>query len=125
MGIYLDHAATTPLHPEVMKKMQYIMENVYGNPSSIHGYGREAAKELECARDVIAASLDVRPFEITFTSGGTEGDNTAIIGIAMARQAEGKHLITTAIEHPAVLNTMRFLETQGFEVTYLPVKKAN
>lgn len=118
---YFDHAATTPLRPEVIKEMQRILTEVYGNPSSVHGYGRQAAMELELARDTVAASLGVKPHEIIFTAGGTESDNTAIIGIAEARQAQGRHLITTAIEHPAVLETMHYLETRGFEVTYLPV----
>ncbi len=118
---YFDHAATTPLRPEVIAEMQRILTEVYGNPSSIHGYGRQAAMELELARDTIASSLGVKAHEIVFTSGGTESDNTAIIGVAESRQEQGRHLITTAIEHPAVLETMHYLETQGFEVTYLPV----
>lgn len=121
MNSYFDHAATTPMHPEVVKTMAQLMTDVYGNPSSIHHFGRQAHQQLENFRQVIAASLAVKPHEIIFNSGGTEGDNTAIINTALARQNEGRHLITTAIEHPAVLESMRFLETQGFEVTYLPV----
>ncbi|GCF93525.1 cysteine desulfurase [Enterococcus florum] len=97
------------------------MTDYFGNPSSIHGFGRKASEKLEEAREVIANSLEVKPHEIIFTSGGTESDNTAIIETARSRQKEGKHLITTAVEHPAVLNTMRYLEKEGFEVTYLPV----
>lgn len=121
--IYLDHAATTPMHPEVIEEMSRLMQDIYGNPSSIHNYGRKAHEQLENFRETIAASLAVKPHEIIFNSGGTEGDNTAIIGTAFSRQEHGKHLITTAIEHPAVLETMKYLEKEGFEVTYLPVDK--
>lgn len=120
-SIYLDHAATSPMHPEVIATMADSMQNYYGNPSSIHHLGRSASFKLEEAREVIAKSLDVKPHEIIFNSGGTEGDNTAILETAFSRQSEGKHLITTQIEHPAVLNTMRYLEDKGFEVTYLAV----
>lgn len=120
-NIYLDHAATTPMHPEVIKAMTDVMNETFGNPSSVHSFGRQAAGKLEMAREVIGKSLGVKYHEIIFNSGGTEGDNTAIIGTALARKNEGRHLITTQIEHPAVLNTMKYLETQGFEVTYLPV----
>lgn len=121
--IYLDHAATTPMHPTVIAEMTRVMGEYFGNPSSIHGFGRMAHEQLESARQIIADSLKVHPHEIIFNSGGTEGDNTAIIETAMSREDEGKHLITTAIEHPAVMQTMAYLETQGFEVTYLPVDK--
>ena len=118
--IYLDHAATTPLHPEVIKAMTEAMQ-IFGNPSSVHGFGRKAHEKLEASRQLIAKSLGVKAHEIIFNSGGTEGDNTAIIGTALARQELGRHVITTAIEHPAVLESMHYLEKQGFEVTYLPV----
>ncbi|GKS55798.1 cysteine desulfurase family protein [Enterococcus mundtii] len=120
-NIYLDHAATTPMHPLVIKEMMDIMEGTFGNPSSIHEFGRMAHEKLENARQIVADSLHARPHEIIFNSGGTEGDNTAILETAFSRQNEGKHLITTVIEHPAVLNTMKYLENKGFEVTYLPV----
>lgn len=120
-NIYLDHAATTPMHPLVIKEMMDIMEGTFGNPSSIHEFGRMAHEKLENARQILADSLHARPHEIIFNSGGTEGDNTAILETAFSRQNEGKHLITTVIEHPAVLNTMKYLENKGFEVTYLPV----
>nr|WP_276556000.1 cysteine desulfurase family protein [Enterococcus dispar] len=94
---------------------------IFGNPSSVHGFGRKAHEKLEASRLLIAKSLGVKAHEIIFNSGGTEGDNTAIIGTALARQQEGRHLITTAIEHPAVLESMHYLESLGFEVTYLPV----
>lgn len=119
--IYLDHAATTPMHPQVIEAMTAIMQDTFGNPSSIHGFGRHAHEKLETARQIIADSLQAKPHEIIFNSGGTEGDNTAILETAFSRQKEGRHLITTAIEHPAVLNTMKYLETKGFDVTYLPV----
>jgi cysteine desulfurase len=119
--IYLDHAATTPMHPKVIDAMSDIMKDVFGNPSSIHGFGRQANVKLEEARQIVADSLQVSAHEIIFNSGGTEGDNTALLETAFSRQEEGKHLITTAIEHPAVLNTMHYLESKGFEVTYLPV----
>ncbi|MBO1308143.1 cysteine desulfurase [Enterococcus sp. 669A] len=120
-SIYLDHAATSPMHPDVIATMADIMQNYYGNPSSIHHLGRSASQKLEEAREIIAKTLDVKPHEIIFNSGGTEGDNTAILETAFSRQEQGKHLITTAIEHPAVLNTMAYLEDKGFEVTYLSV----
>ncbi|MTD42372.1 aminotransferase class V-fold PLP-dependent enzyme [Erwinia sp. CPCC 100877] len=120
-AIYLDHAATTPLHPKVIEAMTDELAQTFGNPSSIHAFGRKAHRNLENVRQVIAASLKVNPHEIIFNSGGTEGDNTAIIETALAKQAQGKHLLTTAIEHPAVLKTMQYLESLGFEVTYLPV----
>ncbi|WP_438762425.1 cysteine desulfurase family protein [Enterococcus sp. AZ194] len=119
--IYLDHAATTPIHPNVIAEMTRAMGEYYGNPSSIHSFGRLAHEQLELARQVVADSLQVDPHEIIFTSGGTESDNMAIIETAFSRQNEGRHLITTAIEHPAVMQTMKYLETQNFEVTYLPV----
>ncbi|MGD6795719.1 cysteine desulfurase family protein [Metabacillus indicus] len=119
--IYLDHAATSPMHPAVIEQMVPHMQNVFGNPSSIHGFGRESRRLLDEARLVIAASLHARPKEIIFTSGGTEADNMAILGTASAYRHKGNHIITTQVEHHAVLNTCKNLEKQGFEVTYLPV----
>jgi cysteine desulfurase len=120
--IYLDHAATTPMNPEVVKVMLDVMSNHFGNPSSTHSNGRDAYKLLLKSRKTIADSLGVKEHEIIFNSGGTEGDNTAIIETALLRQNEGKHIITTAIEHHAVLHSMAYLEKEfGFEVTYLPV----
>lgn len=121
--IYLDHAATSPMHPEVIETMTEVMNETFGNPSSIHSFGRQAAGKLEMAREVIGKSLGVKYHEIIFNSGGTEGDNTVILETAFGRQNEGCHLITTQIEHPAVINSMKYLETQGFEVTYLPVDR--
>ena len=124
-NLYFDHAATSPMHPEVIEKMLDIMQNNFGNPSSVHGFGRRAHKELMTARSTIAASLNARPHEIIFNSGGTEGDNTAIIETALHQKnlGLGKHIITTAVEHPAVLEPMKYLESLGFEVTYLPVNR--
>lgn len=122
-NIYLDHAATSPMHPEVITAMTEVMTDTFGNPSSVHHFGRQAAGKLEMAREVIGKSLGVKYHEIIFNGGGTEGDNTAILSTAFGRQNEGRHLITTQIEHPAVINTMKYLETQGFEVTYLPVDR--
>ncbi len=119
--VYLDHAATTPIHPDVIQVMSETMATIFGNPSSIHHYGRDAHTKLETARQTIAAQLGVKEHEIIFNSGGTESDNTAIIGTAICQQNLGKHIITTQIEHPAVIQSMHYLETLGFEVTYLPV----
>ncbi|MBC1307174.1 cysteine desulfurase family protein [Listeria booriae] len=119
--VYLDHAATSPIHPEVVQAMLASFTNNYGNPSSIHYAGREARKSLDEARATVAKSIQADEREIVFTSGGTEGDNIALIGAALANKGRGTHIITTAIEHPAVLETCKYLETQGFTVTYLPV----
>ncbi len=121
--IYLDHAATTPVHPEVATVYATMLSTVYGNPSSIHGIGRESRKALDDARKILALSIHAEPTEILFTSGGTEADNMAITGTAKAMRHKGNHIITTVIEHHAVLNTCKQLETQGFEVTYLPVNE--
>ncbi|WP_338433868.1 cysteine desulfurase family protein [Ligilactobacillus saerimneri] len=120
--IYLDNAGTTPMAPEVIARMTDVMTNVFGNASSINYHGRAARNILDQSRHVIAQSINARlDDEIQFTSGGTESDNTAIIQTAMARKSVGRHIITTAIEHEAVLKSMAYLEEQGFEVTYLPV----
>ena len=119
--IYLDHAATTPMAKEVIVRMTEAMERVYGNASSIHTAGREGRKFLDEARSVLAHSINASTNEIIFTSGGTEADNMAIFGTAYARKLEGKHIITTQIEHHAVLHACEKLEKEGFDVTYLPV----
>jgi cysteine desulfurase len=119
--IYADHAATSPVHPLVAEKMLEVMKNTFGNPSSIHAFGREARKIVDEAREVLAQSIGAKPNEIIITSGGTEADNYALVGIAEAYQDRGKHIITTAIEHHAVLHTCEQLAKRGFEVTYLPV----
>ena len=122
--IYLDHGATTPMHPLVIEKMAETMATVYGNPSSVHRLGQNAHGVMEEARQVVAESIGAKAHEIVFTSGGTESDNTAIIQTALANQHKGKHLITTAVEHPAVLKTMAYLQGEGYEVTYLGVDKS-
>ena len=118
---YLDHAATTPMQPAVIDAMSTMMTEAVGNPSSIHQYGRRAHSYLETARQTIADSLHATANEIIFTSGGTEGNNTVLISTALSHQQTGKHIITTAVEHPAILKTTAYLATLGFEVTYLPV----
>jgi len=122
--IYLDHAATSPMNGQVIEAMTSAMQHVFGNASSIHGAGREARKYLDDARDILAKSIGAQAGEIIFTSGGTEADNTAILGTVYARAKEGKHIITTQVEHHAVLHTCEKLERDGFDVTYLPVDKA-
>ena len=122
--IYLDHAATSPMNGQVIEAMTSAMQHVFGNASSIHGAGREARKYLDDARDILAKSIGAHAGEIIFTSGGTEADNTAILGTVYARAKEGKHIITTQVEHHAVLHTCEKLERDGFDVTYLPVDKA-
>lgn len=121
--IYLDHAATSPVHPQVIKKMMVTMEQTYGNPSSIHATGREARKQLDNARQLLASSIDAKDQDIILTSGGTEADNFAIFGTAFARKNEGSHIITSQIEHHAVLTACEKLEKEGFDVTYLPVNE--
>src|SRR3972149_5853834 len=121
--IYLDSAATTPAHPDVVKAMlPYFTEN-FGNPSTIYSYGQEAKGAIEEARASVAALIGAADEEICFTSGGTESDNYALEGVAFANESRGNHIITSVIEHHAVLETCAFLEKHGFEVTYLPVDK--
>ena len=117
--VYLDHNASTPVHPEVVAAMLPYYTEAYGNPSSVHAFGRAAHEGVDTARERIACFLKAAPDEIAFTSGGTESDNFAVKGLAFARG--GGHLITSCIEHHAVLRTCQWLETQGFAVTYLPV----
>ncbi|KRL40652.1 cysteine desulfurase family protein [Liquorilactobacillus nagelii] len=120
--IYLDNAATTPMDPAVIETMTQAMRTVFGNASSVHFFGRQARKVLDDSRHLIAQSINAtQDDQIVFTSGGTESDNTAIIETALARQSQGKHLISTAIEHEAILKPLKYLEGLGFEVTYLPV----
>lgn len=119
--IYLDHAATSPMHPKVVEKMLQVMNETFGNPSSIHSFGREARHYLDLARAAMANSIGAKENEIIFTSGGTEADNMALFGVAETNQHLGKHIITTQIEHHAVLHACQRLEKIGFEVTYLPV----
>ncbi len=123
MEVYLDNSATTRCFDEAAHLMHRIMCEDYGNPSSMHHKGVEAERYLRYARETLAGILKVNEKEILFTSGGTESDNIALIGTAMANHRRGRHLITTAVEHPAVLQPMAYLENQGFKVTYLPVDR--
>lgn len=119
--IYLDNAATTPVSEEVYAELMDKYKNVYGNASTLYGLGRQARAVMEHAREIIAKSINADADDIIFTSGGSESDNTAIMQTAIARQSLGKHIITTAIEHEAVLKTCEALEKMGFKITYLPV----
>lgn len=119
--IYLDYAATTPTHPDVVKAMLPYFTESFGNPASIYGCGQDAKEAVEAARTSVAALIGSREDEIVFTSGGTEADNAALKGVAYASNIKGNHIITSAIEHHAILETGHFLQTQGFEITFLPV----
>jgi cysteine desulfurase len=121
--IYMDNAATTQIDPEVVEEMVPYFKYKYGNASSLHSFGREAYEGIEKARKQVAELIGASQNEIIFTSGGTESDNMAIKGIAYKYRDRGKHIITSQIEHPAVLETCNFLESMGFKVTYLPVDK--
>ena len=123
MDAYLDNSATTRCLECVTEKMVHVMRTDYGNPSSLHKKGVEAEHYIKEAKTFFAENLKVQEKELYFTSGGTESNNLAVMGAALANQRTGKHLITTAIEHPSVLNVMKYLETCGFRVTYLPVDK--
>ncbi|MGI6701483.1 MAG: cysteine desulfurase NifS [Christensenellales bacterium] len=121
MRIYLDHAATTYLDPRVLEQMMPYFTDKFGNPSSQHSFGQEAMHAVDRSRKQIAEALGAKDNEIYFTSGGTESDNWAVKGIAYAHRAKGNHIITSLIEHPAVLNSCKYLERAGYEVTYLSV----
>ncbi len=121
--VYLDHAATTPTDPRVVEAMLPYLSECWGNPSSIYFEAREARKGLDVARRGVAQALGARPTEIIFTSGGTESDNLALRGVAHGARRRGNHVITTAVEHHAVLHTAERLEQEGFRVTYLPVDR--
>ena len=121
--IYLDNNATTPLDSEVFKEMMPYMTTIYGNPSSIHMAGRKSKSAIEKARDQVAKALNTSASEIYFTSGGTESDNMAIRGLARALKDKGNHIISSKIEHPAVLNTLEELKSEGYEITLLDVDK--
>ncbi|MCX8092731.1 MAG: cysteine desulfurase NifS [Candidatus Goldbacteria bacterium] len=122
-NIYLDNAATTPVDPEVLKAMEPYYKEKFANPSGIYSFAQEIKRDIENAREKMAKFLNAEPSEIVFTSSGTESDNTAIKGIAFANQDKGKHIITSKIEHHAVLNTCKYLEQMGFSVTYLSVDR--
>jgi cysteine desulfurase len=119
--IYFDHNATTPILPIVVEFVQPFFSEFFGNPSSLHWAGREVRGYFDHAREQVAGMICSKPGEIVFTGCGSESDNHAIKGVAFSRKGRGNHIITTTIEHPAVLNTCRYLETMGYEVTYLPV----
>jgi len=119
--IYMDHAATTPLDPRVFERMRPYFSDLFGNPSSIYGLGRKSLAAIDAAHETVARLLNCRPTEIVFTGGGSEADNLAIKGVAYSTRRRGKHIITSAIEHHAVLRTCEQLEHEGFNVTYLPV----
>ena len=121
MNIYMDNAATTPVRKEVVEAMKPFFLKRFGNPSSLHSFGKEARDEIERAREKIAKIINADAREIIFTSGGTESDNLALKGIAFANREKGNHVITTKIEHDAVLNSCRYLEKNGLKVTYLNV----
>jgi len=121
MEAYLDNSATTRAYDEVADLVAKIMKEEYGNPSSVHHMGMVSSERLSQSREMLASTLKVDPQEIVFTSGGTESDNLALIGVARACKWRGNHIITTKIEHPAILETMAFLEKEGFEITYLSV----
>ncbi len=119
--VYLDHNATTPVLPEVLEAMLPYYREAFGNPSSVHRHGRRARVAIDETRDSIAAMLGAPAASIVFSSGGTEANNTIVKGMAVARQARGRHLVTSQIEHPAVLDTCAVLAQQGYRVTYVPV----
>lgn len=120
-AVYLDHAATTPMATEVIDDMTRIMKTTYGNPSSVHQFGRQAEYELDLAREEIAQSIGAKEREIVFNGGGSEGDNTVLLDVAKKMQAKGKHIITTNVEHSAVIKPLKTLEEFDFEITFLPV----
>ncbi|MBS4459349.1 cysteine desulfurase family protein [Lactococcus petauri] len=118
--IYLDNAATTPILPEVVDVMTEVLANNFGNPSSTHTFGRQASQLVRQARETVAKALQVSPGTITFTSGGSESNSTALVGYALANRQNGNHIITTALEHPSVLNALDYLKTRhGFDVTFV------
>lgn len=120
-SVYMDHSATTPVHPQVVEAMLPYLTTHFGNPSSVHKFGREVRKAVEEARLQVAELIGAKPEEIFFTSGGTEADNMAILGVGEANAEKGNHIITSKVEHHAVLDTCEYLEKKGFKVTYLPV----
>lgn len=119
--IYFDHSATTPVHPDVAEEMLRYLTGKFGNPSSLHSFGREAKKAMEEAREKVAEHIGAKNEEVVFTSGGTEADHLAIKGAVYANRKKGNHIITSAVEHHAVLDTCKSLEKEGYEVTVLPV----
>ena len=118
--IYMDHSATTPVAPEVLEAMLPFFSGKFGNASSLHSFGLEAKEALEASREKVAKLLGANTEEIIFTSGGTESDNLSLKGIALRSREKGRHIITTVVEHPAILETCRKLQKDGFVVTYPP-----
>jgi len=121
--VYLDHAATTPIHPEVKEAVLPFLGEYFGNPSSVHSFGREVKKAVEEAREKVANLIGAKSEEIIFTGGATESDNHTIFGVARANRKKGNHIITSTIEHHAILDSCQALEKEGFEVTYVPVNE--
>lgn len=119
--VYIDNNATTPLHPEVLEAMLPFLKEDFGNPSSLHQLGRRIRVKVDEAREKVAKTIGADPLEIVFTGGGSESDNFAIKGVAFANKDKRRHIITSRIEHPAVLNTCKYLEKNGYRVTYIPV----
>jgi len=119
--IYLDHNSTTPLHPEVLEAMLPYYKEAFGNPSTIYSFGQETRKATDEAREKVANLIGASPEEIIFTSGGTEADNLALKGVAAALEKKGKHIVTSSVEHHAVLSTLKYLEKRGYKVSFLPV----
>jgi len=119
--IYLDHNSTTPLHPEVLEAILPYYKEAFGNPSTIYSFGQETRKATDEAREKVANLIGASPEEIIFTSGGTEADNVALKGVAAALEKKGKHIVTSSIEHHAVLSTLKYLEKRGYKVSFLPV----
>jgi cysteine desulfurase len=122
-SVYLDYAATTPLDPEVLQEMLPYLSEKFGNPSSLYSCAKDVKAALDIARSRVARMIGAETDEIVFTGSGSEADNFALKGVAFANRARGRHLITSSIEHHAVLEACRFLEDEGFEVSYLPVDK--
>ncbi len=123
MRVYVDHGATTPTDPRVVAAMLPFFGEKFGNASSVHGFGQEAREAVDQARDIVAGTIGAKASEIVFTSGATEADNFAVLGAAFANESRGRHIITSSVEHHAVIEPSRFLESRAFEVTYLPVDR--
>ena len=119
--IYLDHNATTPVFPEVLDVMLPFYKDKFGNPSSVHSEGRVARVSLDVAREQVAEIIGAKPVEIIFTSGGSESNNFAILGVALALNNKKRHIVTSEVEHAAILNPLKQLETLGFHIDYIPV----
>lgn len=124
MRVYADHGATTPVDPRVVEAMLPYLSEEFGNASSLHAWGQRAREAVDAARECVARSIGASPAEVVFTSGATEADNFAVFGAALANESRGRHLVVSAVEHHAVLEPCRFLESRGYQVTYVPVDRA-